>query len=211
VIALGLLFAGAVLLTNGLTLLGCCGASDAAPINAFVGILLVAVVASLVMSAGHVDVIVEHQRLTGGAGFLLFAITYLWVAVNAWTGASGAALGWYCLWAAGVALFLAVVNFARYHEPRLGMLWLLWTVLFLLFYLVLALGMRELKRAAGWAAVIESLLTTTLPGGLQLLGRWQSVSGALALGTGGIALALIWALAFRGARTRPEPAAYPDA
>ena len=133
-------------------------------------------------------------------GFLLFAFTYLGVAINNWTGGTGAALGWYCLWAVVASLVLAGVNFARYHDPRFGMLWLLWAVLFTLFFLVLALGVRQLEWATGWAATIEAVITTTIPGGLMLLGYWSSVPGRVAIGTGGITILLIAALAIWSSR-----------
>lgn len=189
--SIGLFFAGSVLFINGVSLLGCCDAAEAAPVNAFVGVLLMAVVASICIPVSDLS----HNAMFSAVGFLVFAFTYLGVAINNWTGGSGAALGWYCLWAVAASLFLAGVNFTRYHNPQFGTLWLLWAVLFTLFFLVLALGVRQLEWATGWAATIEAVITTTIPGGLMLLGYWRSVPGSVAIGTGGITIVLIGALA----------------
>jgi AmiS/UreI family transporter len=156
--SIGLLFAGSVLLINGVSLLGCCDATEAAPVNAFVGILLVAVVASICIPVSDLT----PRTMFSAVGFLLFAFTYLGVAINSWTGGTGTALGWYCLWAVVASLVLAGVNFARYDDPRFGMLWLLWAVLFTLFFLVLALGITRLESATGWAASARNTFRRSL-------------------------------------------------
>lgn len=194
--SIGLFFAGPVLFVNGLSLLGRCNASDAAPVNALVGTLLLAVVAWSLLQLKNPTAPGNQQAILGAVGFLLFAFTYLWVAIDNWTGASGSGLGWYCLWAAGACAFLAVLNFASYHDPRFGMLWVLWAVLFILFFLVLGLEVKALERLAGWAATVEAFVTTTIPGALLLLGEWRAVSGAVAVGTG---LATIMLVAMLGA------------
>ncbi len=57
--------------------------------------LLVGVVAFIRILAGD-----SHgSAIFTAVGFLLLAFTYLGVALSHWTGAPGAALGWYCLWA----------------------------------------------------------------------------------------------------------------
>jgi putative amide transporter protein len=190
VTSIGLFFAGSVLFINGLSLLGRCDAASAAPVNAFVGTLLLAVVASTVLRVKNPAAPENQQTILGAVGFLLFAFTYLWVAINSWTGASGTGLGWYCLWAAGASLFLAAINFASFHDPRFGMLWVLWAILFALFFLVLGLEVEGLKRLTGWATTIEAFVTTTIPGALLLLGEWRSVSGAAAVAAGLITIVL---------------------
>ena len=194
---MGLFFAGSVLFINGVSLLGRCPPAEAATINAFVGTLLVGVAASICIPVSHL----HGSTAFSAIGFLLFAFTYLGVAINNWTRGSGAALGWYCLWAAAGSLLLASVGFTRYHDPRLGMLWLLWALLFALFFLVLACGLTQLEWATGWAATIDAVVTTTIPGALMLLGQWHSVPGSLVLAAGGTTALLIVALAL-WSRTR---------
>jgi hypothetical protein len=191
VTSIGLFFAGSVLFINGLSLLGRCDAASAAPINAFVGTLLLAIVASTALHVKNPAAPENQQAILGAVGFLLFAFTYLWVAINNWTGASGTGLGWYCLWAASASVFLAVVNFTSYHDPRFGMLWVLWAVLFTLFFLVLGLEVKELERVTGWATTIEAFVTTAIPGALLLLGDWRAVSGVVAVAAGLITIVLV--------------------
>lgn len=204
--SLGLFFVGAVLFVNGLSLLGKVDAGGAAPINAFVGALLIGVTAFVVIPIKDLELAANRDLVLGVMGFLLFAFTYLWVAINNWTGAGGAGLGWYCAWAAGVAAFLAVLNFVRYDDPRFGMLWVLWAILFSLFFCVLALSMDRLGWATGWVAVIEAFITTTIPGALLLLGEWSTMSDAVAIGAGLLTIAVFTALLMR---RPPQPAAQP--
>lgn len=205
--SLGLFFVGAVLLINGLSLLGKVNAGGAAPINAFIGLLLVAVTAFVVLPVKDLSLAENRDVIVGSVGFLLFAFTYGWVALNNWTGASGAGLGWYCGWAAGVSAFLAIVNFVRFDDARFGTLWVLWTILFALFFCVLALEMDNLAWATGWVTVIEAFITTTIPGGLLLLGQWNNMSDAVALGAGAVAVIVFAALLTR--RPAADPASAP--
>lgn len=100
------------------------------------------------------------------------------MAINSWSRASGKALGWYCLWAAVASLFLAVLTFARYHDPRFGMLWLLWTVLFTLFFLVLAPELKQLERGTGWATTFEAFSGSRG----AAAGEWRAVPGDVGAG-----------------------------
>lgn len=84
-------------------------------------------------------------------------------------------------------------------------MWLLWAVLFTLFFLVLALGVKRLEWVAGWAAIIEAFITATIPGALMLLGYWRSVSGGVALDTGGITIVIVVALTIWSSSRLREP------
>lgn len=89
--SIGLFFSGSVLFVNGVDLLGGCDATETAPVKAFVGVLLVAVVAIICTSPTSFD----QSAMFSAVGFLVFAFTYLGVAINTWTRGSGVALGWY--------------------------------------------------------------------------------------------------------------------
>lgn len=198
--SLGLFFVGSVLFVNGISLLGYIDVGGAAPVNAFVGTLLVAVTAFIVLPIHDLTLADNRDLVVGSIGFLLFAFTYLWVALNNWTGASGTGLGWYCLWAAGVSAFLAIVYFARYDDPRFGTLWVLWTVLFTFFFLVLALDREELTWVTGWVTAIEAFVTATIPGALLLLGVWEEVPAVVAIGAGALTLVVFALLLRHGSR-----------
>ena len=197
----GLLFIGAVLLANGLVLVGRIEARAAAPINALVGFLLVGVTLWLALPERDLTVAAHQDRVISAAGFLLFALTYLWVAFNAWTGHPTDGLGWYCGWAAIVSVFFAVVSFERLHDTKESLLWVLWAVLFAAFFTLLALGQKRIGVAAGWLAIMEAAVTTTVPGALLLLGRWTTLDTAwVAVAT--IVTIAVFAIRVLGVRRR---------
>jgi hypothetical protein len=183
--ALGLLFVGSVLLVNGLALLGRVDAAAAAPINLFVGALLVVVVLYLALPATE-----DLTPVFSAAGFLLFGFVYLYVGILNLTGHAATGVGWYCAWAAGVSLVIALVTFIRDGDVKLGVLWLLWSLLFSMFFVVLGLGLTQFTVVTGWITVVESVITATIPGLLLLLGGWTDVPDLLAVAVAGAAAVL---------------------
>lgn len=194
--ALGLLFVGSVLLVNGLVLLGRVEPAAAAPINLFVGALLVVVV--LYLSLPRSD---DLTPVFTAAGFLLFGFVYLYVGILNLTGHAGTGVGWYCAWAAGVSLVIALVTFGRDGDVKLGTLWLLWSLLFTMFFLVLGLGLTRFTVVTGWVTVVESVITATVPGLLLLLGVWADVPDLLVVGVAAAAVALFVLVGARTAGT----------
>jgi hypothetical protein len=192
-----LFFIGAVLTCNGLSLLGRIEPRGAAPINAFVGAVLVATSGRLAVPAGATE-----TDLIGAAGFLLFGLTYLWVALSAWTRQPTDGLGWYCLWATGVSAFLGVTVQVHEHDTKLALLWLLWVVLFATFFALLALGRSQLAAAAGWLAIMEGLVTASIPGALLMIGRWSSLATGWVAAATVATLAVFAALVARGTPLR---------
>jgi putative amide transporter protein len=200
--ALGLLFVGSVLLVNGLGLLGQVEARAAAPINLLVGALLIVVVLYLALPASE-----DLTPVFTAAGFLLFGFVYLYVGIVNLTGHAPTGVGWYCAWAAGVALVIALVTLVRDGDVKLGTLWLLWSLLFTMFFLVLGLGLTRLTVVTGWITVVESVITATVPGLLLLLGTWTEVPDLAVVGVAAAAVALFVLI---GARTTgPGPARSP--
>ncbi len=191
--ALGLLFVGSVLLVNGLALLGRVDAAAAAPINLFVGALLVVVVLYLALPATD-----DLTPVFSAAGFLLFGFVYLYVGILNLTGHAATGVGWYCAWAAGVSLVISLVAFIRDGDVKFGVLWLLWSLLFSMFFVVLGLGLTQFTVVTGWITVVESFITATIPGLLLLLGGWTDVPDLLAVAVAGAAAVLFL---FIGRRT----------
>jgi hypothetical protein len=183
--ALGLLFVGSVLLVNGLALLGRVEAAAAAPINLFVGALLVVVVMYLALPATD-----DLTPVFSAAGFLLFGFVYLYVGILNLTGHAATGVGWYCAWAAGVSLVIALVTFIRDGDVKFGVLWLLWSLLFAMFFVVLGLGRTQFTVVTGWITVVESFITATIPGLLLLLGGWTDVPDLLAVAVAAAAVVL---------------------
>ncbi len=195
--ALGLLFVGAVLFVNGLSLLGLVDPRAAAPINLFVGALLVVVVLSLALSAGD-----SLAPVFTAAGFLLFGFVYLYVGIVSLTGHAVSGVGWYCAWAAVVSLVIAVVTFTR-ADVKFGLLWLLWALLFTMFFVVLGLGLTRFTVVTGWITVTEAVITATIPGLLLILGVWEDVPDVLVLVVTAMALVLFVVVGGRTARRVP--------
>jgi putative amide transporter protein len=195
--ALGLLFVGAVLFVNGLALLGRVEPQAAAPINLFVGALLVVVVLYLALPAGE-----DLAPVFSAAGFLLFGFVYLYVGIVNLTGHAATGVGWYCAWAAVVSLLIALVTFAR-DDVKLGTLWLLWALLFTMFFLVLGLGLARLTTVTGWITVVEAIITATIPGLLLLLGAWAAMPDLAVVVIAAAAVVIFVVIGGRTARKQP--------
>jgi hypothetical protein len=183
-----LLYVGAVLVVNGIWLIGQAraaaageagaAAAEAHPtfiqnreisvLNLFTGFVGV-VAAVTLMIQGNRD---EDLVAIRGAGYiLLFAFTYLWVAANNFLNAGGRAFGWYCLFVAITAIPAGIWSFANADgndaSIYLGFCWFAWAVLWFLFFLLLALD-RPIARLAGILAVLEGIGTAWVFGILLL-------------------------------------------
>jgi hypothetical protein len=167
--SVGLLFVGSVLFLNGLLFLGKADVKSVAVFNLFVGGLQVAVPFYLIATAHTPDDILS------AAGIFLFGFTYLYVGIVNLAGFKADGIGWYSLWVAALAAGFGLTEILRFHETTLGLLWLQWSVLWALFFVVLALGVERLTATAGWLTLILSLTTCTIPGFLFLLGDWGKV------------------------------------
>lgn len=172
-VAAVLLYVGAVLVINGIWLLGQTYEASAlkispreiAVINTFTGGLGL-IVALVAIARGGFAAEVDVSSVALGGYILLFAFTYLWVAVNQVTGADGCGLGWYSLFVAitavptGSLLLNAAAGDA--WTTWLGLNWLAWAILWLLFFLLLSLKL-PIVRLTGAVATIEGILTGWLP------------------------------------------------
>src|ERR1700735_3392140 len=171
----GLMFVGAVLFVNGLLLLGKVDAKGAATFNLFVGALQTAIPFYLIATATNTsDILLD-------SGIFLFGFTYLYVGISNLAGQSLVGLGWYSAWVAIMAAAFGITNIVKFHDPTIGLLWLPWSVLGALFWLVLAMGVPRLTDPAGWLTLILSFTTCTIPGFLLLLGEWGHVPTRMGL------------------------------
>lgn len=167
--SVGLMFVGAVLFINGLLFLGKVDAKGAATFNLFVGALQVAIPFYLIATASSTD------ELLLASGIFLFGFTYLYVGISNLAGQEPAGLGWYSCWVAIMAAAFGVTEIVKFDEPTIGLLWLQWSVLWGLFFLILALGYERLTTVTGVLTVILAFTTCTIPGYLLLLGEWDRV------------------------------------
>lgn len=200
----GLLFVGAVLFVNGLGLLGLVTARGGAPLNLFVGTLQVVLPTIALVQAP------DLATAASWAPIYLFGFTYLYVGINALAGLDGTGLGWFSSFVAVMAVVQAVLSIE--DDLAFTAIWLTWAVMWLLFFLVLALGRDELTRFAGWVLVLGSHLTCTVPALLGLHGNWPTSTGfgvlALVLAVAVVGLAAVLARTAPAATVpAPRPAA----
>jgi hypothetical protein len=173
-----LLYVGAVLVINGIWLIGQARSSgsgeagvaaeahptfienrEVAVINVFTG--FVGVVAAItLMVQGNRDA--DLASIRAGGFILLFAFTYLWVAANNFMNAGGRAFGWYCLFVAITAIPAGIYTIANANGDDasiyLGVDWFAWAVLWGLFWALLALD-RPIAKLTGRLAVLEGIGT----------------------------------------------------
>jgi hypothetical protein len=172
-----LLYVGAVLVVNGIWLLGQArvaaagpGAAEGAPtlienrevavLNIFTG--FVGVVAAVTLAVqGNQDGDLASIRSAGY--ILLFAFTYLWVAANQFLNVSGHGFGWYCLFVAITAVAAGGYTFSNADgndaSIYLGVDWFAWAGLWFLFFLLLTLE-RPIARVTGWLTILVGVGTS---------------------------------------------------
>jgi len=163
-----LFYVGAVLILNGLWMLGRIDDREIPLINFFVGGISLLVSLKLAFGA---DADAASVRIA--AFSLLFACTYLWVAFNRYNGSDGRGLGWFSLFVALTALPVAVdaliaANSAWGYGQALS--WAAWAGLWFLFFLVLVCD-KAWTRATAGVAIAQGVFTGWLPGYLLLTGR----------------------------------------
>lgn len=165
--SVGLLYVGAVLFLNGMMLLGYVDARSAGPLNLFVGGLQVVTPTWLIVSSGG-----DPDVILAASGLYLFGFTYLYVAFNVMAGMDGTGLGWFSLFVAICALVYSFLNFTSIGDTAFGVIWLSWSFLWTLFFLVLGLGWDSLSRYTGAVAAFQGWATGAIPAFLLLTGGW---------------------------------------
>jgi hypothetical protein len=182
-----LLYVGAVLVVNGIWLLGQARAAEARPtptagggaaaaaveahptfienrevavLNIFTGFVGVVAAVTLAVQGNENEDIASIRA----AGYiLLFAFTYIWVAFNQFLNVRGHAFGWYCLFVAITAVAAGIYTFSNADgndaSIYLGVDWFAWAVLWFMFFLLLALE-RPIARITGWAAILVGIGTS---------------------------------------------------
>jgi putative amide transporter protein len=165
-LGLGLLYVGAVLVLNGIWLLGYIQDREIWVMNFFTGGLVVLV--ALYSAFGLEEP--NQASVLAAAQFLLFAFTYIWVGINRLIDVDGRGLGWFCLFVAVTAVPTAISLFAAGGPIWLALNWSAWAVLWFVYWLLLALGMGQLTRFSGWLTVAIGIVTAWVPGYLLLTG-----------------------------------------
>lgn len=192
--AVGLFYVGAVLFVNGLMLLGRVDPRAAGFLNLFVGVLQVVVPTVLLVQAQG-----DPDRVLAAAGLYLFGFTYLYVGLNLLTGADSTGVGWFSLFVSISALGFAYVSFRDLGDAPFGVIWLYWSFLWLLFFLLLGLKRTELTTYTGYVTVVQAWVTAAIPGFLLFTGYWRTTTAtAVVLALIGLVMAVgLWPLAQR--------------
>ena len=183
--SVGLLHVAAVLVINGLMLLGVIPGKSAAIMNFFVGVMQVVFPTIILIQANG-----DPNAILGASGLYLFGFTYLYIGFNRYFDLPGEGLGWFSLFVAVVAVVFGILQFTQVNDPLFGVIWLLWAVLWTLFFLILARGKDSLRVFTGWLTIILAHITGTIPALLLLTGNYTTgpeeavglaVIGALAI------------------------------
>jgi len=166
-LGLSLFYVGAVLILNGLWLLGHIEDREIWVINLFTG--TVTFLVSLYMAFGPGA---NATSINGAATSLLFSLTYFWVALNRFNGSDGRGLGWFSLFVAITAVPVALNTLSHAASPWdiwNGLSWVSWAVLWAMYFVLLVLK-KDIIRSTGWAAIVIGISTGWLPGYLLLNG-----------------------------------------
>lgn len=188
-----LLLSGAALLINGLAALNVVPARDAAVFSLVIGsaqlVLGVTYLADTAVTAGTAGA--GPQVLLSASGMFLFGLTYVYVGLDFLLGLGSRGLGWFCGMVAAFGLLLAAAWLR--DNPLLAVLWLCWSVLWGLFFASLALGLDSIKPFTGWALVLTSQVSATVPAFLGMTGLWPYRTDAAALAAAGLAVLFVLA------------------
>lgn len=166
--AVGLLYVGAVLFLNGVMLLGKVDPRAAGVFNLFVGTLQVVTPTYLIFTSGG-----DPKAVLAASGIYLFGFTYLYVGIGLLAGLDTTGVGWFSLFVAVMAIGYSIVNFRVLGDYPFGVIWLYWSFLWFLFFLLLGLGIDSLTTYTGWVTAIEGWVTGAIPAFLIMSGYWQ--------------------------------------
>ena len=166
-LGVSLFYVGAVLCLNGLWMRGHIADREIWVMNLFSGLVSLAIGLCSIFGPGA-----DAGSIQTGALTLLFAFTYLWVAINRFSGADGRGLGWFSLFVAVTAVPVALDTLAGAQtllDWWMGANWAAWALLWAMFWLLLARG-RDIGRLTGAMCLAQGVLTGWLPGYLLLAG-----------------------------------------
>ncbi len=198
-----LLMIGGTLFVNGLAVLGLVDGKGIAVFNIFTGVLGTVAPFYLLTRVNGLDT-VAFDTVLSVAPMWLFALTFLWVGINAVFDNTPTGLGWYCLWVVFMAVAFSLVNFLRFGAFGVGVIWLNWAFLWGLFWLLLGLGKESLSTFTGWVAVLQSVWTVTLQALLTMVGGWAVVPAWAFVAATAATIVIAWGAARRRG-SRPEP------
>jgi len=199
----GLLFVGAVLFLNGLMLLGKVDPRSAAVLNLFVGALQVLTPTYLIFVADG-----DPKKILAASGIYLFGFTYLYVGIGLLAGLDSTGVGYYSLFVSITALGYSFVNFRTFRDYPFGVIWLYWSFLWFLFFILLGLKQERHTSYVGWVTAIEGWVTGIIPAFLLLSDYWKHTTEiAIALAVFGVLVfGALWPITHRPLPSTPQSA-----
>ncbi|WP_018393318.1 AmiS/UreI family transporter [Bacillus sp. 37MA] len=165
----GLMYVGAVLFINSLMLFGKIDSKSAGVFNLFVGAIQVISPFYLLFTANG-----DSWAIFNASGTFLFGLTYLYVGITNLKNYDPSGVGWYSLWVAILALGYAGVSLIHFNDVKFTIIWLMWSFLWTLFYLLLA-AKKDIGIFTGCVTLIQSWITAAIPAFLILTGQWDAV------------------------------------
>jgi hypothetical protein len=191
----GLLYVGAVLFLNGLMLLGKVEPRATGIFNLFVGALQVITPTVLILASRG-----DSATILGASGIYLFGFTYLYVGIGLLGGFDTTGVGYFSLFVAVAALGYSFANFRVLNDPPFGVIWLYWSFLWFLFFVLLGLKRDRITTYTGWVTAIQGWVTAAIPAFLILTGYWESsIFTAILLAVFGVVVfTALWPLSQKG-------------
>ncbi|MFG3441076.1 AmiS/UreI family transporter [Nonomuraea sp. NPDC047897] len=169
--AVGLLYVGAVLFLNGMMLLGKVEPRAAGVFNLFVGAMQVITPTVLIITG-----LGDTATILGASGIYLFGFTYLYVGINLLGGFDTTGVGYFSLFVAIMAIGYSYANFRILGDPAFGVIWLYWSFLWALFFVLLGLKREQITRYTGWVTAIQGWVTAAIPAFMILSGFWRNTN-----------------------------------
>lgn len=165
-----LLYVGIVLISNGFYRLYDTKEKSLVIMNYFTGGL------GLVLNIGAILIGVSSNQpniwFYPSATGLLFAFTYLYVAINTTFDMDQRLYGWYSLFVSINALLVGILCFYGIGGNVLyGLIWWLWGILWFTGFIENTLG-NKLGKLVGYLSIFEGIFTAWIPGLLMLLSLW---------------------------------------
>lgn len=165
-----LLYVGMVLISNGLYAVEGIKDKSIVVMNIFTGGLgLILNIVALSWGIIHDE---PNSWFYASATGLLFAFTYLYVAINTIFDFDQRLYGWFSLFVAVNSIPAGILCFQGFGGNWMyGIIWWAWGILWLTGFLTNNLKWK-LGKFSGWLGIIEGIVTAWIPGFLMLLNVW---------------------------------------
>ena len=143
----------------------------------------------------------DEAKILAASWLYLFGFTYLYVGWNLLGNLDGTGLGMFPLFVAVAAVVYSAISFDG-GDPVFGVIWLYWSFLWLLFFLLLDRKQERLGKYTGAVAAVQGWVTGAIPAFLLLTGRLDVIAAdsfAILLAVFGV---VIFGALFVGMRQR---------